>query len=381
MRGAVLPDYPEASRRAFARNILRNTLRLRRGENLLVETRSGTLPWAESLVLEARIIGVRTLLTVEDEPTYWKSMECAPDAYLGQVGAHEWSALKMSHAHVHFMGPYDTAREKEQPRSIRNRLHANDHEWLRLIRKSGVRTVRWDLGRTSEFWARRYRVNLDRWRKELIEAASLDPRPIRRDGMRIAEVFRRGRSIRVTHPNGTDLHLRLAGRAPKVDDGVIDDNDIRRGDLVTVVPSGVIGVAVDEDFAEGEFFGGNASGVALVSNFQDQVTLRGGRWRFHRGRLAEYSFDEGEREFRRAYRGLGPGRDRPGHISIGLNSSTTSIPLLFDQERGVITLTIGHNSGLGGRTRTPRFIAYQSIRGADLEVDGRKVLESGRIVP
>ena len=93
MRGAVLPDYPEASRRAFARNILRNTLRLRRGENLLVETWSGTLPWAESLVLEARIIGVRTLLTVEDEPTYWKSMECAPDAYLGQVGAHVWSAL------------------------------------------------------------------------------------------------------------------------------------------------------------------------------------------------------------------------------------------------------------------------------------------------
>ena len=33
------------------------TLEMKRGENLLVETWSATLEWAESLVLEARILG------------------------------------------------------------------------------------------------------------------------------------------------------------------------------------------------------------------------------------------------------------------------------------------------------------------------------------
>jgi len=376
----VLPDYPEPTRRALARNLLRNALLLHRGENVLIETWSATLPWAESLVLEARILGARPYLAVEDEATWWKSVEEAPAPHLGHVGSHEWAALKACDAHVYLWGPYDTAREEALPASVRNRIDANDHEWFRLIHRGGIRSVRWDLGRTSEVWAERYGVDLKRWRDELIEGATKDPRPMRRDGRRIAELLRTGRSLRITHRNGTDLSLRLAGRVPKVDDGVVDDDDIRAGNGVTVVPSGVVVVTLDERYAEGTFRSEGSDGVMFASEFRTQTPLYGGRLTFKSGKLTDYAFERGESEFRRAYKSAGPGKDRPGLVSVGLNSSTTSIPFLFDQERGILCITVGRNAEMGGHTRSPRFTAYQPLRGANLEVDGTPVVRSGILV-
>jgi leucyl aminopeptidase (aminopeptidase T) len=376
----VLPDYPETTRRAFARNVLRNSLLLRRGQSVLIESWSATLPWAESLVLEARILGARPYLTVEDEPTFWKSVDEAPNAHLGHIGTHEWAALKACDAHVYLWGPYDTLREEALPAAVRHRIEANDHEYFRLIQKAGIPSLRWDLGRTSEVWADRYHVDLERWRRELIEAASLDPRPMRAQGRRVAERLRTGKTLRITHPNGTDLSLRFAGRKPRVDDGVIDNEDLKAGNVATVLPSGVVSVTIDEKYAEGTFRSAETDGVAFSSEYHLQIPLSGGDWTFKGGKLTDYSFEKGEDEFRRAYKAAGPGKERAGMVSIGLNSATSAIPLLFDQERGVITVTVGRNAEMGGSNRGPRFVAYQSIRKADLEVDGIPVVRDGKLV-
>ena len=378
MVATVLPEYPEPTRRRFARTVLRETLRMRRGESILVETWSGTLPWAESFVLEARILGARPMLVVEDEETYWKSLEEAPAANLGQVGTHDWAALKASNAHMYFWGPLDTAREESLPLSVQTRIRANDHEWFRLVEKFGVRSVRWDFGRTSELWAKRYGVDLATWRKELVEGAAVDPRSLQKDGQRVAEAFRRGRELRITHRNGTDLSLRLVGRRPKVDDGVIDEADLRAGSVFTVVPSGVTTVAVDETYAEGKFIAGEGAGLLMAQEADE--ALVGGRWTFKGGRLVDYQFEKGGEAFRKVFNAKGPGKDRPGLVAVGLNPNTASIPLLFDQQLGTISVSIGRNTQAGGVTRTPHFTAYESIRDATLEVDGKLVVEDGKLV-
>jgi leucyl aminopeptidase (aminopeptidase T) len=373
----MLPSYPESVRRKLARNVLRTTLRLKRGESVTIESWSGTLPWAESFVLEARILGARPMLLLEDETTYWKSIAEAPTANLGQVGAHEFGALKETDAYVYLAGPMDTAREETRRPSLDRRIGATDHEWLRITQKFGVRAVRWDLGRTNAFRARRYGVNLARWRNELIEAATFDARILRRDGRRIARSLRHGSEVVVSHPNGTNLRLRLAGRTPFVDDGVVDEQDIRAGSFLTTVPSGVSMVTVDERCAEGSFIG-NTPGVVFV-HMRD-TPLPPGAWTFRDGHLRDYSFDVGGEEFHRAFRRSGPGKDRPGLISVGLNPQISSIPLLFDQARGRICLGIGRNSFYGGATRRPHFVAYQSLRGGSVAIDGRLVVDAGRLV-
>jgi leucyl aminopeptidase (aminopeptidase T) len=372
----MLPAFPESKRREFASNLLRHTLRLKRGENLLVETWSATLPWAHSVVLEARILGARPLLLVEDEPTYWKSLARAPQGSLGSIGSHEWAALKAADAYVYFYGPMDTEAEEALPPALKRRQASSDHEWFRVVQKFGVRCARWDLGRTSEVWARRYRLDLAKWRGELIDAATVDPRTLQRDGRRLAASLRTGKRLRISHSNGTDLTLHLRGRKPLVDDGVIDDADVRAGNVVSVIPSGVTTVAVDESQGDGTLTS-NATGVLFDQMIQ--TPLRGGRITLKGGRLVGHEFGSGEREFRRALGRLGSRSLRPGLVSVGLNPKISTIPLLFDQERGTITFELGQNSHAGGLTRSPHLATYLSVRGGSLEVDGEVLVDGGRL--
>ena len=374
MAASMLPDYPESVRRELARNILSQTLRLKRGENLIVDTWSSTLPWAQSFVLEARILGARPILLEEDEATYWKSLDEAPASNLGHVGSHEWAALKQADAYMVFHGPMDTEREEKRPSSLLHRLDAVNDEWFRLIEKYGVRSVRWDLGRTNEVWASRYGIDLEAWRKELIAGTLLDPRELKESGTRIATALRRGKELNISHPNGTDLTFRLIRRMPRLDDGVIDEEDVRTGRVFTVLPSGVVTVAPDERYAEGTFVADTGGAMFLEGR---DTPLSPGMWTFHQGHLTKYAFESGSEEFLREFPKLGPGKDRPGLVSVGLNPRTTSVPLLFDQEKGKITIAIGHNTHVGGSTRSPHFSAYQALGGATLTVDGKTIVDAG----
>jgi leucyl aminopeptidase (aminopeptidase T) len=373
----MLPSYPEPVRRAFARNLLRNALRLSRGENLLIETWSETLPWAVSLSLEARVLGARPLLSLHDEPGFWRSQSEVPAGQLGRVGDHEWAALRSSSAYVYLYGPMDTVREEALPAEAARRIASNHHELMRLVEKYRVRMVRWDLGRTSPTWARRYGVDLGAWRRELIDAASVDPRSMQRAGQRVGDRLRRGREAVITHPNGTSLTLRLAHRSPKLDDGMIDEHDVRAGNLILVVPSGVVATTVAETFAEGTFV---STGTGALWIREQEGHLPPGTWTFRGGALAGFDLTGDGAPLRRELSRLGHPKLRPGLVSVGLNPRTSTIPLLFDQELGTITLEIGRNVQLGGRNRSPHVAAWVPLRGGTLEIDGQLVVHGGRIV-
>ncbi len=344
---------------------------------MLIETWSATLPWAVSLAHEARLLGARPMLSLKDEPSYWQSLNATPASQLGKVGDHEWAALRSSDAYVILYGPLDTVREESLPAAAVRRAESNNHELMRLIQKHGVRSVRWDLGRTSEVWARRYGVDLAQWRNELIVAASADPRPMHREGLPIADRLRRGRDVSITHRNGTSLDLRLAHRPSKLDDGVIDEDDVRSGNVITVVPSGVASTPVLESYAEGTFV---ANGTGAMWIRSGEVALPPGRWEFRHGTVTDFHLRSYGPELKRELHRLGNPRVPPGQLSVGLNPRITSIPLLFDQERGAITLEIGRNVHLGGRSRGPHLSAYLSLRGGSLDIDGRPVVREGELV-
>ncbi len=373
----MLPDYPEKKRRAFARNLLRNSLRLARGEDLLIETWSATLPWANSLTVEAHALGARALLSVKDEEAYWRGLTDGPSGQLGRIGDHEWAALKASDAYVWLYGPMDAAREEALPAAACRRAQSNQHELMRVIQKYGVRTIRWDLGRTSELWARRYGIDLGTWRSELIDATLFDPRKMRRDGRAIADRLRRGTEATVSHPNGTALTLRLAHRAPKVDDGVFDDADLKSGNLIMIVPSGVTSVTVNEVHGQGTFVS-NAVGVLYTTD--REFPLPPGRWTFREGSLETFDFPGARTLLRRELERLGHPRVRLGQLSVGLNPQIATIPLLFDQARGRITLEIGRNASMGGKSRHPGIMAFLDLEGGTLDIDGERIVNRGRIV-
>jgi hypothetical protein len=107
--------------------------------------------------------------------------------------------------------------------------------------------------------------------------------------------------------------------------------------------------------------------------------LAGGRWSFEQNRLASYSYEAGGERFTEAYEAAGPGKDKPGFLSVGLNPRLREAPELEDFERGTILIGVGSNTAFDGKNRSP-FQAYLAIAGGHLEVDGKPLVGDGEIL-
>lgn len=356
----------------ICRNVLTKTLRLRRGESVLIETWTHTLPWANAMVLEARRLGIRASVLYEDETTYWNSVaECKP-ADVGKMPKAELGAISKADAYVFFWGPEDRPRLRALPKEQFDALTSYNSHWYEAAAKAKLRGCRMEIGQATLPASAFFEVSPAAWQDSLIDAGRVDMTRLARDGARLAARLRKGKQLHVSHANGTDLHLRLVGRKPVVDDGIVDSEDVRTGNNMTTFPGGAVYVAVDEGSVSGRV-------VANRTSYPAKGPMVGGRWTFSEDRLNAFEYDSGGDRFQTAFDAAGTGKDRPGFLSIGLNPRIRIAPGLEDFERGTILLGIGANGAFGGKTKIP-FQAWLGVAGAHLEVDGKTIVADGEIL-
>jgi leucyl aminopeptidase (aminopeptidase T) len=317
-------------------------------------------------------LGARPLIHFEDEASYWQAVRDGRASVIGSPGEHEWAALEKTDVYVYFWGPESLARRSRLPDRTASELTRYNSRWYEVARKSEVRGVRMAIARVTEENARFWGVPFVPWRREVLAASMRDPTSLGRDAERVRRVLSRGRSIRLRHPNGTDLTLALAGRPVQVATGELTPASRKSafGQLANV-PDGSVYVAVDEGTAEGTIVANRATSVP-------QGRQEGGRFRFSNGRLESFDFSEGGPAFRAAYRGAGAGRDRPSFLEVGLNPDVRTAPGLEEAGRGAVTIGVGQNASFGGKTKVD-FLGYVTIAGADLTVDGRPLVRHGRL--
>ncbi|MCI4318023.1 MAG: hypothetical protein L3J96_05735, partial [Thermoplasmata archaeon] len=141
----------------LAQVLLGTALDVRRGENVIIETWSHSLPYSTACVVEARRRGAYPMLLVEDESAYWRSLDVAPavDRW-SRVGHHEWAALSKANAYVFFPGPEDRPRFTLLPPSHRSALTTYNAEWYRRAKAARLRAARCLIGFASDpqaaFW-------------------------------------------------------------------------------------------------------------------------------------------------------------------------------------------------------------------------------------
>jgi len=358
---------------ALARSLLGPSLNLKRGENVIIETWTHTLPYATACVVEARRRGARPLLFYEDEAAFWRSWDVVAKRDMGHVGDHEWAALSKADAYVFFPGPADRARWRAVRRGFRPAV-ANNQEWYRRARAARVRGVRSALGYASDEAAAEYRVEPAAWREQLIRGSvQADLAAIRRDAVRLASRLQKGKELRLTAANGTDITVGLRGRRPVADDGMIDAADLRRGSTMAGAPPGYVAVAIDEKSATGLV-------VANRPSFPHAGRLEGGQWEFDHGTMVSSSFTDGGAEFERSLQGATPGWNRGAFFSLGLNPALDpGVPRVEDQEAGAATIAIGGNTDYGGRTSNP-FLAWLVVGEATVALDGRPLVDRGKLL-
>ena len=366
------PTTDQADR--LARAVLRQRLRVKPKEDVTIETYPSSLPWATGFVREARRLGAHPLLLYEDERSYWTAVEDGRASVVGSPGAHEWAALRNSDVYVYFWGPEGLNRLRRLPERTSEQLTAFNSKWYQLARKAGVRGARMGIARVSEANARLFGAALGPWRSKVLEASMRDPAELRPAAQRVAGRLERGKTVRIRHPNGTDLTLALAGRTPNLSLGeVTPQTQATPFGSMASVPDASVYVAVDESTADGTFVANRTTTTPY------DAPLAGGRFVFRDGRMVRASFRSGGAGFRSAFGGAGEGRDRPSFVEVGLDPELGAVPMLEEAEAGAVTVGIGRNAGFGGTTEVG-FMSYLTLSGATLSIDGAPLVRRGRVM-
>ena len=365
----------EANGGRLAAALLGNALRLKRGENLIVETWSHSLAYATACVIEARRNGAHPILLLEDETAYWRSVDVAPQVQRWSgVGQHEWAALDRADAYVFFPGPGDRRRLRSLPTAARDALVGYNDEWYRRARRARVRAVRSLLGYASDSQALHWGVNGPLWRSQLIRGTvEVDYPQLVADAQRLVQRLRTAKSLRITGANGSDLTVRLRGRSPWSDDGVVGADDLKAGRNMANAPPGSVVVAVDEKSAEGLVVGNRPS-------FLGEGRVEGGQWELKSGRLTSHWYTDGQATFDAAFEAAPKGKDALSFLSVGLNPALgAGVAQVEDQEAGAVTLGIGGNTYYGGSNRCP-WVSWVVLGEASIAADGKPLLDRGKVL-
>lgn len=359
------PTDEPASR--LARSVLRKNLRVAPGERVTIEAWPHTLPWAVALSREARRLKAFPMILYEDEASYWDSVASGEAKILGTAAGHEWAALAKTDVYIHMWGPGDRVRLNALAPRQAGQLFTYNESWYATARKAGLRGARLEIGRPYPSLASAYGADPTSWTNQLIAATMVDPGELARRAAPLVRSLSAGRRVRITHANGTDLTLGLAGRPPRAYVGrpLVGDPK-RRFDMLCTLPSGSIRVALDESVAEGTLAGNRTC-------YYDDGVATEPRFEFAAGRLTSARFARGAERFDGPFKKGGRGRDRPGWFSIGLNPELHDTPQLEDGEAGAVTVSVGGNQHFGGKNRSP-FFGWAVLAGATVEVDGRPLV-------
>ncbi len=369
-----MPETPSKLQRDAARNIVTKYLNVRAGENAVIESWDHTMPMANAMVDEIRRVGGKTLHIQEDEDAWWRAIDRKQSKLLGKASAPEWAALNAADVYVHFWGPGDTDRIEKIPEKTFDEAIAWFSPWYEAARKSGLRGGRVAIGFATHGRAKQWGLNRARWEEDILRACLTDPEVTAKRGARLYKALSGGTKVRITHSNGTDLEVALAGVAPRLHDGRPHPRDKRYGpsDMLAQIPAGRIDVALDSKTADGLIRANRRTNIWWY--WSDGGTLE-----FSGGRLTSYSFDHGGEEFARGFKNGTLGRDRTGSLAFGLNPAAEGVPNLESVELGCVTLTVGRNQQLKG-TNGSSFMNWVTLAGADIAIDRTPVIRAGKLL-
>jgi len=356
---------------ALAKSVLKRTLQVKAGENVIVETWNHGLPIAAEFVYQIRGLGARSLLFFEDEDTFWRSAATLPKAKQGKVGAHEWAALKEADAYVFLTGPADITKMREVGMDKYNAMIAYNDEWYKRAEKYRIRGARIGLGYVTEPRARAYGFDLESWRQMMLDASSVDPRELRRAGSKIRRLLSGKGHVEITHPNGTNFHCDLAGRKARIEDGVLTPDMIRGGENMAAIPAGEVFVAPEEKSGEGTIRFDRP--VAYLGRW-----VRGLTFAFDGGH-AKWSAAENPELILPGWERAKAGKDLLAGIDIGLNPQARTGFLQDYLPAGNVYVAIGNNEEFGGKNAVS-FSLAGTLTGATVSVDGKVIVDAGKLV-
>jgi leucyl aminopeptidase (aminopeptidase T) len=347
------PD--EALYEKVAKKILSETLRMKKGETLTIETWNNGLPFARRLVVQARRIGVIPVVIFEDESAYIEGVRVTPKDILGSMGKHEHGLLAGSDAYVFIPGPPIGAYSPRLSREEAADSTKYNHSWYEAAEKARLRGARLPFGYVGKEYAKLYRKRPEEIVRHQLKAALADFPSIAASGRAIGQALQDG-ALGTLLTVDSRLEFALRGDL-EIEDGVVDEDDVAGGYNMTYVPPGFLSKQVDPASAKGT--------VALSPSVTRLGLLTDAKLEFEGGKLVRWESQGSSKMLSELVEAVQPERRALSLITVGLNP-------LMKYENGQDRIVSGA-VGLGG------FGFSGAVRRGSLSVAGRNLVQKGTL--
>jgi leucyl aminopeptidase (aminopeptidase T) len=340
-----------------ARKVITETLRLKKGEALTIESWNNGLPFARRLVVEARRIGAIPMVIFEDESAYIKGVKVTPKDVLGSMGKQEYGLLAGSDAYVFIPGPPIGAYSPGLSRQEVTDSTKYNSSWYEAAEKARLRGARFPFGYVGKDYAKLLRKKPEEVVRHQLKAALADLSGISASGRAIGRAMQDGAQGTLLTAGGK-LEFALRGDL-EVQDGVVDEDDVAGGENMAYVPPGYVSKQVDPASAKGV--------VELAPAVTRLGLLADARLEFEGGKLVGWKSRGSPKMLAELVEAVQPEKRAVSSVMVGLNP-------LMRYENGQDRMVSG-SIGLGG------FGFMGTVRRGSLTVAGKALVEKGKLAP
>lgn len=356
----------------MAKKIVNECLRVKEDEQVLINAWENTLEISSALALEVYKAGAVPLLSTYTDQLFLDYLTQVPEEYYAKPQRAYLSTLDEVDAAIWLVGPKDPQLFQKAPGQRLSRAFESDKPVMDKYHQRKIRAVNLPLAQMTLERAKTYGFDMASWRRNFDRALDVDHEKMSQLGKKLAARLQKATKVHITHNNGTDLSFSIADRPAHVHDGVIDGEDVSRGNYTENLPSGTVTVAPMETSAEG------------MINFDQpraQVgkMVRGLKLQFDSGRITSFNATANLDAFSHLYQGASGDKDRIGWLSIGINPNASFMGYTTDElVLGSVTIGIGYNKDAGGKNDTA-FGYAQTLSKPTVEADGTQLILEGKI--
>jgi leucyl aminopeptidase (aminopeptidase T) len=291
-----------------AKKILTETLHVKEGESVTVETWDNGLPFARRALAEARAMGCTAVMIYEDERAYVEGVKRGPQDVVGSMGKNEYGLLSGTDAYIFIPGQALGSISKTLKPDERDRSTRYNDSWYEAAQKAGLRGARLSFGYAGKDLSKALGKKVQDVVRGQLRAALVDFGQISRSAGRLSPLFVDGALAEVTTEKST-LRFSLKGGL-EIEDGLVGEEDKKTGNNMTYLPPGFVSKEVDSDSANGS--------VVLTDTLTDYGVVPRVRLEFEEGKVVSWESTAKE-TVKKIFDSVLPEKRRLRFLIVGLN--------------------------------------------------------------
>lgn len=362
----------------LARQVLDVCVSLKNGEHVWINSWDHTLELASSLAWECQKRNCPTILTVQPEDLWLRSVSEAPLDVVDGLPAHQAALLQETDVYIYTLGPRGVDFWDRIPmdrRRLVTRWFAEKNrfveKWKAIAQRRRVRMLGIEATLATPERAKALGLDPAEWSRVMFDGCMADYLEVSKRGNALVTLLSGNAEVHVSTPHGTNFQFKLAKRPVDSSYGLAAPDKVDRGEVV-FLPSGGVEVTVDEDSGKGTLVFDLP--VRTGEGTIEQLALE-----IEDGRVAHVSAEANQHLFEKYLSGGNGDVDRFSFFGLGLNPRLRYGFTQDDKVLGSVEIGFGDNNDKGGRNKASGHW-WACMSEATVRLDEHVVLENGKLL-